>query len=380
MNLGDITRRHFVGGMALTAAGLMVPSAFAQKTIGNVKIIPVIPDMTANLVMDYIAHQAGVDLGRQVTDDARKYLTVELGPKSPRTVWVGTNLDNVVLSDQIAWRVTEAGVKPFSHKMKVERTPDMIDYLFPGDTLVLDLDKMPEADMRKFYDRFPNPRISITRPELADFAHVTYGARVEAQKGSIIKLPGIDRARVERYVNMDELAFMVREVPKGVGDVMYKPLVNEGVNFQSPVEYVAKSQAPVAVAIVGPNARDDVTAMQIYFVIEARDTVSGRNVAIGKANSELDARFKDKVGDFEAVVGGEQYKTIVGKAVSGERRYDRPSNDRIGYAEVLARLRPHIELFNRIEGNVTPVDALALLDQGKYRVEAVFAQAFKPTG
>ena len=147
MSYLDDARRNFLGAATLTASSLLVPmsawaaedngakdpkagaaaetpgandakaEATAEPSAKQTRIIPVVRDMTGNLVMGYIAQQAGIDLRKYATDDARKYMTITFGEKSPKTVWVGTNLDNVVLSDQIAWRVTEAGVKPFSKKM-----------------------------------------------------------------------------------------------------------------------------------------------------------------------------------------------------------------------------------------------------------------------
>ena len=200
-----ITRRDFLNGAAaITASGILMPiSAWAaedtgakpvedaQKGVNQTIVIPVVKDMTGNIVMGYIAHQAGIDLRKYVTDDARKYMAINFGEKSPKTIWVGANLDNVVLSDQIAWRTTEAGVKPFSKKMKVERTPKNLDYLFPGDSLVLDLSKMNEADRAKVIAKFGDKTINITRKELLGYAEKAYGGRVKQQKAAIAKLKDI---------------------------------------------------------------------------------------------------------------------------------------------------------------------------------------------
>src|SRR3989338_3223164 len=249
----DDTRRDFLGVAAITTSGLLVPiSALAaddseakdpkaeltaEQSAKQIREIPVVKDMTGNLVMGYIANQAGIDLKKYVTDDARKYMTLTLGEKSPKTIWVGVNLDNVVLSDQIAWRTTESGVKPFSRKMKVERTPKNLDYLFPGDSLVLDLSKMNEGDRAKVIAKFGDKRINITRKELLGYAEKAYGGRVKQQKTAIANLKGIDPKRVERYTNMDPLEFMVRAVEQGAGDNMYKSLKEQGVKFESPVGY-----------------------------------------------------------------------------------------------------------------------------------------------
>lgn len=240
MDLTQISRRDFAKLAAGAAVSIAMPRmAFGHHTVSeNIREIPVGPDTTANLVMGYIANKAGLDLGKHVTDDASKYMSVHLGEKSPKTIWVGTNLDNVVLSDQIAWRTTEEGVKPFAKKMRVDRTPNMVDYLFPEDTLVFDLSKMNPEDKAKVVAKFGNQKINVTREELEGYTEKAHGKGIEEQKRAISRLKGIEPERVERYGNMKPLEFMVRAVEPGVGDSMYKGLKEQGVKFNSPAGYI----------------------------------------------------------------------------------------------------------------------------------------------
>ncbi|MBI2208076.1 twin-arginine translocation signal domain-containing protein [Candidatus Woesearchaeota archaeon] len=303
-----ITRRDFLNGAAaLTASGLLAPiSAFAADARQTI-VIPVVKDMTGNLVMGYIAEQAGLDLGKHVTDDARNYMTLTFGEKSPKTIWVGMNLDNVVLSDQIAWRTTEAGVKPFSKKMKVERTPKNLDYLFSGDSLVLDLSKMNEADRAKVIAKFGDKSVNIARKELLGYAEKAYGGRVKQQKTAIAKLKDIDPKRVERYTNMDTLEFMVRAVEPGVGDSMYEGLKEQGVKFESPVGYTKALE----VATEPVNHRDAVKVgdIMVYFGIGYnRPGDTPGNIGFSaKSRTSAHLRYVGSLDELKSAIGASAY-------------------------------------------------------------------------
>ena len=309
MNLTQMSRRDFAR-LALGAgvAGAMPNIAFGHHTVSeNIREIPVGPDTTANLVMGYIANKAELDLGKHVTDDARKYISVHLGEKSPETIWVGTNLDNVVLSDQIAWRTTEEGVKTFAKKMNVDRAPNMVDYLFPGDTLVLDLSKMSGADRAKVVARFGNKNINVTREELAGYTEKAYGKIIETQKAAIAKLKGIEPERVKRYADMDPLEFMVRAVEPGVGDSMYKGLKDQGVKFNSPVGYIKAAKR----AAEPVNHRDTgkVGDIMIYFGVSYNrpgDTPGNIGFSAERKKS-AHLRYMGSLDQLKEIIGASAY-------------------------------------------------------------------------
>ena len=318
MSLENEISRRFVlqaiGAGVVTAAataGLWVPEAYAEELpsgsgraeASDKRVIPVVEGMTPNLVMDYIANQAGVDLGDHITDDARKYMTVNLGEKSPKTVWVGVNVDDVVLSDQIAWRTTEEGVKPFKHKMEVTRTSDNLDYVFPGDSLVVNLGKMNTEDRAKVVARFGDSTINLTREQLEGHVEKTYSALVEKQKAAIAKLDGIETKRVERYTNMSPLGFMVRAVDKGVGDAMYKGLKEQGVKFNTPVGYADLVES--AAEPVEHRDTADLGKPMIYFGVSYNrpGTTPGNIGFSARQKTSAHLRYMGDMDDLKAAIG-----------------------------------------------------------------------------
>ncbi len=262
----SLSRRSFLGGLGATAAGLLVPSYLLANPSSTIRI-PITKEMaghvTANVLMGYVADVAGVNLGKHITDDARKYMTVEFGEKTPRAVYVGANSLNIALSDQLAWRTTEAGAKTFKHTAKIERTPQHIDYLFPGDTVLFDTSAMGR-DGQEILSRFGGgtlPKAMVELDNLKAYASKKFGRHVDTQKEAIAKL-GIASERKQRYTNMDNLEFMVREVSKGVADDMYKGLADQGVSFRNPAEHLAE----VGPALAGPEHRAGQLG-QIYLAV-----------------------------------------------------------------------------------------------------------------
>ena len=376
-----ITRRDFLNGAAaLTASGLLVPiSTWAAEDAKQTRVIPVVKDMTGNLVMGYIARQAGIDLKKYVTDDARKYMTLTFGEKSPKTIWVGANLDNVILSDQIAWRTSEAGVKSFSKKMKVERTPKNLDYLFPGDSLVLDLSRMKEEDRAKVIAKFGDKSINITRKELLDYAEKAYGGRVKQQKTAIAKLKDIDPKRVERYTNMDTLEFMVRAVEPGVGDSMYKGLVEQGVKFESPAGYIKAAEG-----VSGPEhrARDPKLA-QFYlgfsFMRPGETTPRSIGIVPPDPGAHYDLQLRLEQDEIKKILGEKDYALIEAKSQK-QRTLVRSAVHDVAYVafvrQIFDTLAPKAETIDTRTGNVTNAIKAStyLQDHPTYTFRAVVVQ------
>ena len=79
--MNTTNRRDFLRTLGLSGMALAASLSGISYAGSGQKRIQVAEDMTANMVMDYIANQAGIDLGKNVTDDATNYLTVELGKK-----------------------------------------------------------------------------------------------------------------------------------------------------------------------------------------------------------------------------------------------------------------------------------------------------------
>ena len=313
--------REVLGGVA--AATLLPDFAFADS---HRRVIPVQADMTANLVMGYIAEQAGIDLGKYVTDDARKLLTVQLGKNSPKEVWVGS-LDNVVVAEQIAWGSGEERVKPFGKRAKVARDPSTIDYVFPGDTLVFDSGKLNEADRKKLAAKFGAERIDISPAELNAFVAKNYAARVNAVKQAVKKSAGKQSDLARRYERMMPVQVMVRDVTQELAKGMYKALAAQGVKFGDVVGYAEKG-GKLGDRIGGPVHRADLTQPLVYIAFSYLDPNRPKGKRIRsfgytpdtEGDGVFEIRYTGTMDGLREALGANDFDIAMRKAVPARTR------------------------------------------------------------
>ncbi len=330
MNTPNIDRRQFLETIAATGAlassGLWLPStAFAEET--SMKI-PVVKDMTANVLMDYIADKAGVNLGKHTTDDSRKLFTVEMGLKSPKTIFVGTNSNQVRLSDQLAWRTSEEGVKSYVHRQTVERGPSTIDYIFPVmDNLVFHLDRLQEQDKAKVVAAFPNG-IKVSREELNAFAQRKYGAQIQAEKQAIAAM-SISDDRKKKYDGFDALASTARLVTPGLSTGMYKEIAASGVTF-------GPNAKPLAAAESQVHRTENPGQIMAYLGISyvRKDGSLGNIGFSAQASDSPHLRYLGDLLAVEKAIGSANYSNAMGLKVEKRTPTTTPEQWKAAYTPI----------------------------------------------
>jgi len=347
------TRRDFLkfaGLSSLAGASAVVGGGRALASEGTRKI-EVIPFMTSGVALHYILDKAGVSVGpKKASDLARGCMSVEFGANSPKSVYVGTNTDRVVLSDQIAWELDAAKAERYAHKKLVERTPKDIEFIFPGDSLVLDLDSVPASNLGEAVKKqFGEGLITLDSYELNDFLRKKYlktiNHHVERIKGLSLAVDG--EGRKDRFYQMateNPLEFLARQVDerfeKGVysGWVQKDAILFAGdsaipVEDDGAVSEEPKEGDDVKNAVEHPNHGDDLASPQFYLgvafrrpgrVLEEHPYLSKiGNVGITPLNPEIGYIYDLKLQNFGGsglelvgIIGSTAYNNLVDKELS----------------------------------------------------------------
>ena len=339
-----ITRRDilgFFGGAvaltAYTASGLLVPiralaadtaaadggakdpraEATAEQSSRQIRVIPVVRDMTGNLVMGYIASQAGIDLKKYATDDARKLLTVQFGKNSPKEVPLGS-LDKVVVGEHITWR-------PRKERARVTRDASKIDYLSSGDALLLHLSKFAEADRKKLVAKYDAEKINISTAALNDYVAKKHARRVNAVRQAVKKAAGENSDLAKKYEKMTPLQVMARDVTPELGKKggMYEALAAQGVNFVDVVEY-AESGGKLDQIMGGPVHRADLAQPYVAIVFSYLNKKKelrnfGQTPDTG-GDGVFEIRYTGTMEQLKEILGANDFEIAMRKAVAERTR------------------------------------------------------------
>ena len=242
-----VSRRRFleVGSKGALIAGVLGVDSLIPKlsSADHGKSIGVIQDMTAITGLQYVFSQSGIK-DRVTFGLVNRVMSVGLGEKSPQIIYVGANDEEILLSDQLVWRVKKGDIKDFKHKEEIIRDPDgngysdNVNFAFPGDHLLLrfnhpDKNKaLDEARAKKIDGKYSDHTIKVNPGNFKDFVGTFYADFIK-KKVAEIEGMNLEDKRKERYLAMaktNPAEFVSRAVESGT-QAMYAGLAAQGVKF-----------------------------------------------------------------------------------------------------------------------------------------------------
>lgn len=387
--MSEINKRKFIKTTAAATAGLWAALNLGYNSFAaDNKKIKVISYMTGITALQWLYKEAGInaDVG---TAQARKALTVDFGEKTPRKFYVGSNTKDVVLSDQIAWTTNADQAKVYKHKGMITRTPKSIDFIFPGDYLVVNLDALPTEHGEKISKRFSGGMIDVSEDQFSAFVsgHEKYKKLIEQQAEAIGRLKTDDPRRVQRYLKMAKERpheFISRLVSSGLDDKdggMYEVI---GVATWSPTKYVAKKGDTLGnndggLAVEQPEHKTNPLTPQNYLgivfirpdnVVNASDGLLKKIGNLGiteyeeKLKNHYDAQMQMPDESIKKEIGKDRWAELLKEAVPERKFVPTGGKDGYKYFATLAFNRhggvseKQYEQFQRLAEKATILDRL----------------------